>query len=138
MSLYKLNKLNILWVTGSPTWLVKSTSKDRIKFFKSLLYPYKTPYKAVPNLKDILTLDTHGIVCLSSKLDMFNHQMINLNDYENPVVESSLTIYKIYLNTYLKHIKTILEMAITYKDDDIFEANQNVFNIYEKYKLNKW
>lgn len=116
---------------------LKSVSKDKVKFFKSLLHPYKTVETPKNNVVDLLTLDASGIICLSSKLDLFNHQIINPKEYDNPVVESGLVVYKIYLNTYLKYIKTIVDMATTYKDDDVFDSHQNVFKMYEKYKLNK-
>lgn len=115
---------------------LRMVSKDRLKFFKSLLHPYKTILDQKNNIKDLLNLDISGIVCLSDKMDLYNHQIINVSEYENPISESGITIYKIYLNTYLKYIRTILDMCITYKDDEVFESHQNVFQIYEKFKIN--
>lgn len=117
---------------------LRTVSKDRLKFFKSLLYPYKkNTGKVLRNtVKDLLSLTASGIICQSYRSDLFEHQLIIDANNENPIPESALTIYKIYLNTYLKYIKNILEMCIIYKDDEIFDSHQNVFDIYNKYKLN--
>jgi hypothetical protein len=122
---------------------LRTVSKDRLKFFKSLLYPYKkNDKKSTSNtdsgrtVLDLLSLTANGILCQSYRSDLFDHQLIVEQTNENPIPESALTVYKIYLNNYLKYIKNILEMCIIYKDDEIFDDHQNVFDIYNKFKLN--
>lgn len=120
---------------------LRTVSKDRLKFFKSLLYPYKKNTDSSKSVLrstviDLLSLTANGIICQSYRSDLFDHQLIIDKTNENPIPESALTIYKIYLNNYLKYIKNILEMCIIYKDDEIFDDHQNVFDIYNKFKLN--
>lgn len=120
---------------------LRIVSKDRLKFFISLLYPYTSKVNIntkLVKLEDMLKMEAYGYISEMSIIDKNSHELVvyknNVDDAK--VIEiDALTAYKVILNNYFKYLRTINELCETYKDDKIFKSHENIFNLYKKYKL---
>jgi hypothetical protein len=118
---------------------LRMLSKDRLKFFTDLLYPFENkinPDNSV-KLEDILKLESSGYISMLNILDNSEHMLAVYKDAQddNLVISTDpLTVYKVLLNNYFKYLRTIIELCETYKDDKIYNSHTNVFDLYKKYK----
>ena len=132
---------------------ILSLKNNRWDHFNELLYPYKSIKKINKNNKEINLLDFDKLesdktntIYLPASYDISKKSFLLVNktnktnqkkfsDENYPVEENSLIPYIIYLTKYYKHIKSVNEMSVTYSDDDIFNDNESVFDIYRQNKL---
>ena len=131
---------------------IKSEKNNRWNYFDELLYPFKSTKKTNKNIKEIGLLDFDklndeiNIITLLPQQFISNKKLLLIDmdnknnkkrfgDENYPVEENTLNIYIILLTRYYKHIKTVNEMSLLYKDDEIFNNHENIFNIYKSNKL---
>jgi hypothetical protein len=136
---------------------ILKVKNNKWEYFNKLLYPYKElKYnKNIPYIEDndLLKLNSYGIVSLLNEQPLIEHNIsvVNYDKYkknnkngvnneyngsiDNPISENALVIYQIYLIKFYKHLKLLRELTESYQDEDKFNTNQNVFDIYEKNKL---
>lgn len=133
---------------------IKKEKNNRWEYFDDLLYPFKTVKKINKNIKEIGLCDFKllkdngsNIVSMlpyqyisSKKIALIDPDSSKVNkkkfgDENYPIDENPLLIYEMYLTKYYKHINSVNQLSLSYKDDELFKNSANIFNIYKMNKL---
>lgn len=127
------NKANIL--------TIKNNKWD---YFKELLYPFKVNISEdiikKGNLKDLLDVKSlsNSILYIDNELDLsrrlintFKNDDTNITEYLED--DAYIILYDI-LKKYYLYIKTINQLSTIYDSNDKIKTNENIFNLYIKYK----
>lgn len=150
-----LNKLDIMTniqQVEDEMNIIKKDKNNKWNYFDDLLYPFKLTKKINKNIKEVEITDftkikkeDNYIISLlpyqyisSKKFAIINNSKSNqkkFGDENYPIEDNAITILEIFLIKYYKHIKTVNELSIIYKDNDTFKLHENIFNIYKSNKF---
>jgi hypothetical protein len=127
------NKSNIL-----------KNKNNKWNHFNELLYPFKVNKSddiiKKGNLKDLLDIKSlsNSILYIDNELDL-SRRLINTFKYDDTNIieylenDTYIILYDI-LKKYYLYLKTVNQLATIYDSNDKIKANENIFNLYIKYK----
>lgn len=113
------------------------------KYFNELVYPYKkNNFDKKINTIDLLEYIknnnkyTNSIICLNDRLDLSNRKLILYKESEidNYISNNSYMILYELCKKYYLHLKLINDLSILYNTEKLIKDNNNIFDIYIKYK----
>jgi hypothetical protein len=116
--------------------------KDRVKYFTSLLYPFKKDKRKEiksSDLKNVLDLSDSGFVSASkvhmdSELKMVVYH--NVDTSATTVInDHAINVYQKMIIDAIKQLSVIIDMATLYKDPTAFEKHTYLFDMYEASKM---
>lgn len=125
---------------------ILNNANNKWEHFKELLYPFKTNKsdEIVKNSKytDLTDLKkmSNSIIHLNNEVDL-SYRLINLYETENEMntiteyikEDDYIVIYDI-LKKYYLYLHSINQLASIYNTNEKIQKNENIFNLYIKYK----
>lgn len=127
---------------------ILSNINNKWQYFKELMYPFKTnktdeiinekntKYIDLINLKEM----NNSIIYLNNEVDL-SKRLINVYNTENEInniteyikEDDFVVIYDI-LKKYYLYLQSINQLATIYNTNEKIQQNENIFNLYIKYK----
>lgn len=159
LSDFQINELNNLFILDKIKEVelqkdnIKKEKNNRWDYFNDLLFPYKNYKKNSKNIKNIDILDftyfkeTENIITIFPNQDLSERKLSvilltntktnnkKFGDESNAVSDNPITIFTGILTKYYKYINAINELSTTYKSDEVFKKNENIFNTYRIHKI---
>jgi hypothetical protein len=138
---------NLVPLIESKIQELSTVDTNRSKYFKQLMYPYKTNQS-----KNAIGVQ-HDLVQVLRELSKYEgkaiyiDQGINLCDLKISIVTEAQAsnneiVWSINPNftsivtyTYAKYLNVIKELCITYSDQNVFEQHQYIWDLYEQTKF---
>lgn len=129
----KLNILNI--------------NNNKWNYFNELLYPFKINKSdekiKTSNLIDILDINAmqDSILYIDNEIDLskrliniYKHNDENITEYIEFIDDNIYIVIYDILKKYYLYLKNINQLSIIYDTNEKIKANENIFNLYIKYK----
>lgn len=150
---YQINDLNTTQFELLNDSILKYIKEEEIKkdkilkdkdntwnYFKKLLYPFKTNNSSSTQktilLNDLINnLDKHNDKIISyCNIDISDSKIYIFDSVDNYIkTDPYITLYEVYKNYYL-YLKLINDLSIKYNSEILLKNNENIFNLYSKYK----
>jgi hypothetical protein len=142
----KLNEsiLNYINEEEEIKYNILKSKNNKWNYFSEFLYPYKinksNDLVKKDNLVDLLELKNiqNSVLYLDNTLDLskrliykYNHDDNNITDYIED--DTYLILYDI-LKKYYLYLKSINQLSLIYDTNEKIKLNENIFNLYIKYK----
>lgn len=138
---------NLVTLIESKSQVLTSVDAARVKFFKQLLYPFKSDQsKSTPGAKHALLQVLNHLGDHEGQA-IYIDQGINLSELSVSVLSidqakrselvlmDNPNVATIVAYTFAKHLDTIHELALAYADPNVFEQHQYVWDLYAKNKF---
>lgn len=114
---------------------------NKWNYFKELIYPYKQKQSNqkinVVLLQDLINNSKNyndAIVSISEYLDISESKIIIHDTYDKYIKTDNFIMYYELCKKYYLYLKLINELSIKYNTDTLIKNNENIFNLYIKYK----
>lgn len=116
---------------------------NKWEYFSKLLHPFKinksNEIMENDNLIDLLDLNSlnNSILHLNNELDL-SKRLVNIYKEDDKIEEyieddAYILLYDL-LKKYYYYLKNINQLSITYNNDEKVKSNENIFDLYIKYK----
>jgi len=123
---------------------ILKSKNNKWNYFSEFLYPYKINKSndliKKENLVDLLELKNiqNSILYLDNTLDLSKRLIYKYNNDNDNIIEyieddTYLVLYDI-LKKYYLYLKSINQLSLIYDTNEKIKSNENIFNLYIKYK----
>ena len=119
---------------------ILNTKNNTWGYFKDLVYPFNKKKQSKPNMINLIEVInnsnkyTKKIISFDEQYDISNGELCIYDNYETYIhINSYMMFYELCKKYYL-YLKLINDLSIKYNSEKLIKSNNNIFEIYTKYK----